>query len=1144
MLASVVAAVAMVALVSTWRDSAREAARQTERLGATAAVIAAMTGEAAYLNDRDRAFAAIRVIGATPDIVYARIETADGALLAEAGAGVRLSRDARLASGGPLSLASVLRSRTVEVAAPVVFAKRPVGRVVLLGRLEGVGPRLLASLLLGLAAAVAAGTVGMAVAWRLQRRLTGPILALTGAMESVRRDHDFRGRVEITTDDEVGDLVDGFNAMLDEVRLRDEAIAGHLAGLERTVAERTADLSAAKAQADAANSAKSDFLATMSHEIRTPMNGVMVMAEMLAAGDLPPRQRRFAEVIAKSGSSLLAIINDILDFSKIEAGKMDLEAAPVDPGEIADDVCSLFWEKARSQGLDLAAYVDPATPRLIEGDAVRLRQVVGNLLNNAIKFTERGGVFLEVSTPAPGRLRVAVRDTGIGIPKDKLAGLFSAFSQADQSTTRRFGGTGLGLAICKRLVDAMGGEVTVRSTVGRGAEFAFEVPVTVLEAAPPPLRVEGAIELRLAGGFTRLAAKRYAERAGLRVLEPGAGEPGALVLTDPVDAPTAHAKSGPVVCLGEYGDAAPARLLAEGRIDATLVQPFRRRDLDALLAAWSRGAPLVEALAAGDQAERGATPMFTGRRVLVADDAAVNREVAMEALARLGVTTAVAVDGLDAVRAAFETPYDLILMDGSMPQMDGYDATREIRRREALSGARRRPIVALTAHVVGDAADAWREAGMDAVLHKPFTLAGLAKVLGQFLEPSAAAPEQIGPMDAVPARKPAAIADPTLFDPEVVAELAAMADAGRGDFVARVRGLYRDNAPEAGRRVSAAVAAGDAAEVARAAHALKSMSLNIGARAVADLAARLESAGREGGVDPAQALALADRLAQTLDALEAPAAAVPTVVAAPAEDAADLALLADLAGAAERGELKLVYQRQMDRDGQDIVGVETLLRWNHPERGEVSPAVFIPLAERYGMIRPITQWVLARTLEETKDLAGLSVGFNASAVEFSDPRFVEDVAMLIAAHRFDPARLVIEITETAILNDGDEVRRSIARLHELGVKIALDDFGVGYSSLSHLRMFAFDKLKIDKTFVNACAVDVQSATLVHAVVSVGRALGMKVVAEGVETEAQRKFLKIAGVHALQGYLFGLPESVGDLRETLAQARQAPSAAAG
>jgi EAL domain-containing protein (putative c-di-GMP-specific phosphodiesterase class I)/HPt (histidine-containing phosphotransfer) domain-containing protein len=481
------------------------------------------------------------------------------------------------------------------------------------------------------------------------------------------------------------------------------------------------------------------------------------------------------------------------------------------------------------------------------------------------------------------------------------------------------------------------------------------------------------------------------------------------------------------------------------------------------------------------------------------------------------------------VEAAAAQAFDLILMDGSMPELDGYDAAREIRRREADAGRAPTPIVALTAHVVGSAADAWRDAGMDDVLHKPFTLAALAKILGRFM-PASERREAPPPPPAAARPATSVLVVPDLLDPVVTAELAAMAAGGKADFVERVRKLYRDNAPDAAKRVIAATEARDAEEAARAAHALKSMSLNIGARAVAEIAARIESDARDRGVTERQtAEELFRKLLATFEVLGG-AAAPSTTSTDP-----DEALMRDLAGAAERGELRMVYQAQVDRDGRTVLGLESLIRWRHPERGEISPGLFIPLAERHGLIRPLTQWVLQRVMEDTADF-DVPVSFNASAIEFADPDFVDDVAVQIARRRFDPARLEIEITETAILADGEEVRRNIGRLHDLGVKIALDDFGVGYSSLSHLRMFPFDKLKIDRAFVIQCAETVESAALVHAVVSVGRALGMKVVAEGVETEAQHKFLRLAGVHMLQGYLFARPEPIEAARERLAGAR--------
>ena len=485
---------AVAAAASGWRDFERRfAAKQIELTGMADVLAAAV--EPSLLNGTDRDVRQVlRSIGRMRSVKYVRVRNADSRDVASFGNGVVVARGAEARapeSVGPFQLFSLA---TFPVQVPVVSAGARIGDITLIADVSELRNAFIESLLTALLIGLGASVFGFLVTLWLQRFVSKPLRDLASAMRGVRTTGDYTGRVRRASSDETGDLVDSFNAMLLEIRARDGALREHSETLEKTVEVRTRDLATAKAAAEAANEAKSEFLATMSYEIRTPMNGVLVMAELLSAGGLDPKLQRYADVIVKSGHGLLAIINDILDLSKIEAGRLELECVSVDPASIADDVARLFGERAASKSLDLAVVVEPTVPLAVGGDPVRLNQILSNLTNNALKFTHSGGVCINVSctlqettAAAKATVRFAVRDTGIGISEEKISAIFDAFSQADSSTTREYGGTGIGLTICRRLVSAMGGTISASSVVGAGTTFAVEIPCEIINGPRAPL---------------------------------------------------------------------------------------------------------------------------------------------------------------------------------------------------------------------------------------------------------------------------------------------------------------------------------------------------------------------------------------------------------------------------------------------------------------------------------------------------------------------------------------------------------------------------------------------------------------------------------------------------------------------------------
>lgn len=1100
-LASLLASFLVTATVSTWIDLNRQATLETSRLTQTARVIGSLASDAVARGDRSGGFNAIRSVSQMPGISYARLQSDRFGLLAETGAGARLMTDANVEGAkARLSIWSILSTGSIQVSAPVMSEGDRVGSITLFSRTPELRGRVLSTIWTTLAGALVAVVAGLIVAMRMARGISEPIVALAGLVRRVHHTKDFSASVDIQADGEVADLVAGVDTLLAGIRERDARIAAQVEGLESEVAARTEELVVARDAAQQANAAKSDFLAVMSHEIRTPLNGILALGDMLANSDLPQRQQRYADVISKSGRSLLSIINDILDFSKVEAGKMDLETVEVDLADAAEDVASLFSEKAASKGLDLAVFVDPRLPPVL-ADPTRLRQVIGNLVNNAIKFTEAGGVLITVDRDpaASDHIRVAVHDTGPGIPTDRLPNLFEAFTQADQSTTRTHGGTGLGLAICDRLVRSMGGVWSLSSSVGEGSVFAFSAPFSTVGQSMEAelIKPAGSFGVRGLSGQTRRAILLYLDAWGLVAIDD-------LAAPSIVGADDGAPELGVMICDTEDQAEAAIRDAPDACV---MVKPVRLSDLSDVIDQMLDGArPRLTYQKA--TASPGAA--FPGVRVLVVDDSEVNREVATEALSRLGVETFTANDGKQAIERLRAQSFDIVLMDGSMPVLDGFQATRAIRSEEAETARPRAVILALTAHVVGSGADAWKASGMDGVIHKPFTLDDLARELTRFCGDKRvlASPASL-PNPAAASRDDVGSG---LFDATTREELLAMGRNGRADFVERVQALYAANAPLRLSEIVQSAADKDAEGLARAAHALKSMSLSLGASAVAMEASSIETAARSGG--PVSAIGV--EAIQSLVTLTIAAMAEP--VDAPA---AHITAEEDLAIAIERGDIHLVYQPLVERKGQFSGKVEALVRWTHPQHGRLSPDDFIPRLEAEGGITRLTDFVLKRAMEDLAGRGDIRVSINASASEFQAPGFAMRVSAAAGLLGFPPERLEVEVTETAML-DVEAARRAIDELRAFGFGVALDDFGAGYTSLHALRELKFTTLKVDRSFIERCTDDTASAAIIHAVIGVGRALGMKVVCEGIETAQQADFLRIAGAHYLQGYHFYRP----------------------
>ncbi len=632
-------------------------------------------------------------------------------------------------------------------------------------------------------------------------------------------------------------------------------------------------------RAEAASRIKSEFLATMSHEIRTPMNGVLGMTELLRSTMLTDTQRRFVDSVYQSGEQLLEIINNILDFSKIEAGKVELERINFDLRQIIEDVCSIFAHAAQTKGLELACRIPGDLPIALRGDPVRLRQIFTNLLGNAVKFTRQGHISVTVSLLREDHheamLRIEVQDTGIGMSEENKEKIFDAFSQADTSTTRQFGGTGLGLAIVKQLVSLMKGTISVQSHLKQGSTFAIEVMFDKQDASARSV-LDVSKKLRdlailvvddsalnreiLQAQLTEwnihcVGCENGAEALTLLAAALEMGKPFALAILDQ------HMPQMDGVSLARAIKAdsslSVTNLIMLSSVTLTDDESFRRgHDIKCYLTKPARRADLLNAIESVLFGEESAaqgdarTSTVVGHQsdphhesvsghILIAEDNPVNQELAVAMLSQIGVQTTVVADGLEAVVAVKERPFDLVLMDCHMANMDGFEATRLIRDYERTQSMTDRvPIVAITANAMSGDRDRCLLAGMDDYLPKPYTQAALYTIVRRWIR-SSPIPRQAQ----------------TCLDSKVIASIQSLDP----ELMRKLTTLYLVDSPNRLTQMSSALEASDSVALWRAAHGLKSSSFNMGASLLATQCAAIEALGRSGSLDTAAALVGAAR---------------------------------------------------------------------------------------------------------------------------------------------------------------------------------------------------------------------------------------------------------------------------------------------
>jgi two-component system, sensor histidine kinase and response regulator len=860
--------------VKSQRDAIRE------RMSGVAEVLAANLESAIVFGDAKAATITLNSLATQADVTGASIFlTSVGespatpfAVFPEnsAGASANALSNAVVESNG---------SDVMLVRAPIRASGEPLGEVVLEINLRRMWSSLQTRLIGGAIGALMAFAFAIFLAARLQRYISGPIVALATASREIAANKDYARRVHLDgggeSRDELGQLVTGFNDMLTQIERRDYELERSRDELEVQVETRTAQLRVAKEKAEAASVAKSQFLANMSHEIRTPLNGVVGMADLLTSTSLTEQQRRFASTLQLSAGSLLQLINQILDFSKIEAQKMTVERVAFSPRKLVEDVSLLLAEQAHGKDLEFVCHVDHTVPDEVVGDPHKVTQILTNLVNNAIKFTHTGEILVKLTAQPADResphgmfdLRFGVADTGVGIPPQAHEHLFMPFSQADNSTTRKYGGTGLGLAISRELARLMNGDITFTSKEGSGTTFTLNLRA---EQSSTPARIPATVEgwraeqralVLISNKTARSALAASLDALGIRADAPETvralahfldtqSSAYSLVFIDSDFADTTaaelvasirrrvHNDFRVVLLSRSHGDALAARL--PSFCDAVLYKPVTQAELIASTrrALYRTGSPQslpIDAIA----------PTTFALQVLLTEDNDVNREIGVAMLQSLGCTVDIAKDGREAVNAVRTKRYDVIFMDCQMPVLDGYEATAIIRRDERERHELKPvPIIALTANALAGDREACLAAGMDDYVTKPIVRTVLSDALhraarvAKVSDASASTVADQSQSDDLAASTSADGHQPKSsppFVPAVIEALPTSSISGQGSLAERILVMFAYDTRTVLSSIQIAIDKNDLPEMRRALHTLKGTSGTVGAIELAEL---------------------------------------------------------------------------------------------------------------------------------------------------------------------------------------------------------------------------------------------------------------------------------------------------------------------